>query len=451
MAMPTPIALGSVIPALLFLAGSTGAQPVPSNPPIPTGAPIEQAGLESLIRELGSPRYETRKQATRRLCMAGHRAAPALLRAAEGDEYEAALRARSVLDLLDSLYFGGCTIRLAADKSHLAWNEPFALTVVISNESRYRAFIPLEPASSEVGGDARQVGDLLDLADHLWVVAPDGRPVRLRVDDLRDDARVTEAVDWRAEGGPVVELPPGKERVVRIPNFNRGWARYPLLTAGTHTIQFDYVPQWDDEEFSQAGVGRVASNVLTVEVTRGCPPVVARSRLSGIVTVERQAAYLVARLTNGDDLPITVNTNWGGPQAPFAQLLWTVTSATGQRSINRAGQAPERPPQRALSDFARDRIVELAPGDSLDLDRIPLSLVLESQSPGSGISAGGAEVEVHVTLVNQCDLAWQQQHDPPLVNNRRVPQSLREPLPRRMLTGRIVGQPLRLADERDAP
>ena len=60
-----------------------------------------------------------------------------------GDEFEIALRARNLLDLIDSLYFGGCTVRLVPGKNRIAWNQPVGLTVVIHNASGYPARVPL--------------------------------------------------------------------------------------------------------------------------------------------------------------------------------------------------------------------------------------------------------------------------------------------------------------------
>ena len=54
--------------------------------------------IAALVEALGDPSYETRVDATRRLCAIGPRATAALKRAAEGDVPETALRAGKLLD-----------------------------------------------------------------------------------------------------------------------------------------------------------------------------------------------------------------------------------------------------------------------------------------------------------------------------------------------------------------
>jgi len=431
--------------AVLAAATSPAAGQTPQAPPHPqppAASAVDEAGVAALVRRLGDPSYDVRTRATRRLCALGHRAAPALVQAAAGEEFEVALRSQNILDLLDSLYFGGCSVTLAADRSRTAWDAPVELTVTFRNQSGYRAFLPVDrraPAADEPRqAAARQVGDLIDLADYLRVTGPGGEPIAPRVDDIRADPLVAEAIEWRAEGGPVAELPPGGELVVRLPAFNRGWARYPLLEAGAHRVVFDYHPQWDDAVFREQEVGRVTSEPVAIEVTAAAPPAVRNGRQTATVSVGREGDELIARLTNHDDLPIRVNTNWGDRAPPLAALVWSVVTAGDIVELNptRTGPLPGE------SGFSRNRVIDVAPGASIELGRIGLKRVLASAAVER--LAGGTAFEVAAALVNQCDLCWQRAHTPPLLNHPRAPAGLRTPLPRRMITGHLTGSGCRL-------
>ena len=425
-------------------AGGRGAAWAESHDSYPR-AEVTDAQIEELIGKLGHPSYETRARATRCLCMIGQRAAPALQRAADSEEFETALRARNLLEVIDSVYFGGCRIHLAADKTRIAWDEPTDLMVTIRNRSAYRARLPLDTCAQrrrEFSEQARQVGDMVDLADYLRVTAPDGRQVELRADDLQDDPQVADAVEWRAAGGPVGELPAGGEMVYRLRRFNRGWVRYPLLQRGVYKIVFDYDPQWNDEEFRRAGVGRVTSNVLEVEVTKAAPPIVSTSGGSGrpaVITVERDGARFVARLTNADDLPIWVNLNLGADQPPFAQLVWTIVAGGSREEVRFDLLCP----QPSLEAFTRQRFRELAPGESVELGRAPLARLM--QTPGVQALPADADIELQAVLANQAGVAWQQSASGgwPL-GNPRAPEALRTALPRRMITGRFTSNPVKL-------
>ena len=401
-------------------------------------AEVTDAQIQELIGKLGHPSYETRARATRCLCMIGQRAA-------DSEEFETALRARSLLQVIESVYFGGCSIHLAAEKARIAWDEPTDLIITIRNQSAYRAQLPLDTSAERrraLSEQARQVGDMVDLADYLRVTAPEGRRVELRADDLQGDPQVADAVEWRAEGGPVGELPAGGEVIHRLRPLNRGWARYPLLQRGVYKILFDYDPQWDDEEFRRAGVGRVTSNVLEVEVTKAAPPIVSASggsRRPAVITAEREGARLIARLTNADDLPIWVNLNLGADQPPFAQLVWTILAGGSREEV----RFDLLSPQPSLEAFTQERFRKLAPGESVELGRAPLARFM--QAPGVQALPAGADFELQAVLVNQAGIAWQRSPSSgSLLGNPRAPEALRNPLPRRMITGRFTSNPIEL-------
>ncbi|HEY3245889.1 MAG TPA: hypothetical protein VGM03_21315, partial [Phycisphaerae bacterium] len=154
--------------------------------------PADESEIERLIAQLSDASYEKRTEATRRLCAVGPAAIPALRRAAAGDEYETALRARNLLRTFEQVYFSGVEIRLAVSKEQIDWDEPVDLVLTLVNRSSAPARIPFEkPGRREESGDdpavargVREVAELLDIGDFLSVTAPDGEEVELRVDDI---------------------------------------------------------------------------------------------------------------------------------------------------------------------------------------------------------------------------------------------------------------------------
>ena len=417
---PAAVLVGVLVPLLGPAAVATAG----AEAPVATSQPGEHGAVEidSLIRQLGDPSYRLRTEATRRLALLGHRAAGALDRAAREGTPETRLRAGHLLGMLDELYFGGCTVRLEVDRTRLAWNEPLALDVIIRNECGYRSFLPLEPDAGRPE-HVRLVGDLVDLADYLEVIDPEGRPVEMRVDDVWSDPAVAEAVAWRSEGGPVLELPPGQQVVVRLHPLNRGWARYPLLSAGIYRIRIEYAPVWGDARLDEAGLGRVCSNRLEVEVTEAADPVVQRGFGVPRVTLSRCDEHVVATMTNTDDLPVWVNLNTG-VQAPGAQLSWL--------AICGEYLAPVDARQRAAAmSFDRNHIRELAPGASIDVGRISLAEVLSAKLVET--IPPEAPVQLRAIWTNQCDRVWQRRQQV----KADAEDALRTPLPRRMVVGRV--------------
>lgn len=85
----------------------------------------------------------------------------------------------------------------------------------------------------------------------------------------------------------------------------------------------------------------------------------------------------------------------------------------------------------AIEAFSRDKLKELRPGQSIELDRIPMA-VLESQPILAPLPAG-AEFRVRVTYANRADLAWQMAQSN-LIGNERAPEPLRRSLPDRLFS-----------------
>ena len=206
----------------------------------PLVGPATTEEIATLISDLGDPKYDVRTFATRRLCAIGNAAREQLQAAADRPNVEAALRAKRVLTLLDSLWFVDTEISLGFSKSKVEWDEPVDLELTVTNRSAYPARIPfeLEAARAAARNDARQVADMLDVAEWLSVRGPDGLPVELRVDEISADPDVLAEVQARLNGAPNGVLPPGERITVAVRMFNRGWARFPLLNRGRYTAVF---------------------------------------------------------------------------------------------------------------------------------------------------------------------------------------------------------------------
>ncbi len=448
---PSPRLLSVVTLVVTALASSIcAAQPVPE-----PGQPSKSADatdratderIDSLIRELGDRSYEKRARASRELCMIGQRAASALQRAASGDQNEVTLRAGQLLEVIDTVYFGGCSVELSAGRSRIAWNDPLEVVLTIHNASDYLARVPLQAAGPDrdrLPSHVRQIGDMVDLGDHLRVVAPDGQQVRVRIDDVRDDPLVEDAIRWRAEGGPLTEIGPAGKSVRRLAEFNSGWARFPLLERGRYSIQLVYEPQWDDDEFSQAGVGSVASNILEIEVTEEAPAIVRNATEAAVLTVERQGPELVAFVTSTSDVSILVNRNLATSAPPFAGLIWTVRAGGAFEDLNLLARA-----LRKVDNFSRERLVELAPGSRMELSRVPVGRLLESATARK--RAEGQPLAVRAVWTNLTCAAWQHAERPPLIDKPGTPTALRSPLPPRLLTGRYASNQIEIGQEQPA-
>jgi len=400
--------------------------------------PVTEDRIEALVRDLGDRSYEVRTNATRRLCAVGLPATEALRRAAEGPKAEIALRARAVLDTLDRLLFAGVDIELAFTASSIRWDEPVDLELRLHNRCPYPSRVAFEPDAAkraEATKDAAQVGAMLDVADWLRVRGPDGRDIELRVDDILTDESVAAAVDERVRGGGAVLLPPGERAVLSIPSFNRGWARYPLLDAGEYTVSFDYTPPWEDEALAAERAGRVMSNTARVKVTTSAPQAVTRSRREALLSLEPEGTVLVAALTNTSDLHVMVNANFGA-SAPFAQAHWVYGLGEARHEIAAFARGPS-----GWRQFDASKLVELAPGERVVLARIGLDLLRQSFATEGG-AVDGAGWTVHFTYSSLLDRQWQLRQGDALRSHDEVPEVLRSPLPRRMLSARLASDRL---------
>ncbi len=404
------------------------APPQPVEADRPLAAPAADGEILRLIRELGDPSYEKRIFATRRLCAIGPRARSQLLSAADGEDFEAALRAKNLLSTFDRMFFRGIDISVEFSKSRIAWDEPVDLRITMTSRSEYAAHIPFEgravdgrvPADNH--NDAAQVGVLLDIADWLIVRRPDGSSVELRVNDIRLDAAVEAVVESRSITGPTSLLETRQRLTVTLRAFNRGFARYPLLDKGEYSVIVDYMPQWDDDVLLAQRIGRVVSNEGVITVTKGAPSGVSRAGIEVSLQLEQRGGTFVATLTNHNDQSRLLNKNFGSAP-PFAAGRWIYTLGDAVHELPVEVQADV-----ARQDFDAALLISVRPGQSVELWRGSVRNIRQRLAEAGAILTG-ARWTLHFHYLNVCDRIWQQQQGLALLNNAKAPPIFQVPLP----------------------
>lgn len=419
----------STVMIAILLGGLGLPEPILAADRPPLLGPTNREEMASLVRTLGDPAYEARLFATHRLCAIGMEAREVLQAAAESADVEAALRAKQLLAVFDRLWFSGADVSLSFSKPIIDWLEPVDLNITMTNRLPYPARVPfdVDPGVRGDAADARQVADMLDVAEWLKVRAPDGRELELRVDDIGGESAVFAVVQSRLAGGPGGVLAPGEQVTVTARDFNRGWARFPLLDRGEYAAMLDYVPDWTDVVLATARAGRVVSTPATVTIRDGAPPTISRAGIQTDLIVERDAHSIVARLVNRTDQPVLINTNFGGA-VPFADGRWVYELDQTRCDI------PLLPkPGASWHDFKPELLVEVGPGESVELARISLAELRKL------LTAVGADVTsdrwfVHFTYANLCDRQWQTRQGSALLGNEKAPVFFQHPLPRRTLS-----------------
>ncbi len=437
-------------------------------------APAAPGEVARLIGELSDPSYDRRMFATRRLVAIGREALAPLSEAARGSDLETALRAQRIVRILESILFAGCELTIEFSKPRIRWDEPVDLRVTIENKSRFTATVPFEFEANESGerpSDAMQVALMLDVGEWLLFLRPDGTPPQMRVDDIAADPDVLDVVQERLGTGPTSELAAGRKVTIVAPSFNRGWARFPLLEAGEYTAVFEYSPQWSDEALAGSQVGRLRSNTARLSVVEAAPTAVSRSETFAEVVLIREGSprqaegktpqpeggTLVARLTNRHDLPLVINRNFG-PAPPFAQGQWVYDH--GEKSIE---LALGKPVGLGWEDFRSEELIEVASGQSIELDRIALSQ-LRSSLVSRGADVKDGSWMLRFSYVNLCGRGWQAREaallSTPVIAQEKpasppgaartnpaspdadIPKVLRDPLPRRLIVLHRTSQTL---------
>jgi len=397
-------------------------------------APATSEEMASLIDDLNHPSYEKRTFATRRLCAIGTPAREQLEAAVASDDIESVLRAKAVLNVLDRILFAGVEVRLAFNKPKVSWNEPTDLTVTMVNRSMYPAQVPFEidtAARQELSPDARQVGDLLDLADLTHIRSDGGLELELTVDDITEDPDVVAAVQMRLNGEPASTLNPGQQVSLTVQAFNRGFARYRLLDKGSYAVRLEYIPGWNDEALSAHQVGRVVSNEATITITQSAPATISRSGLEASLDLELRNGRMVVTLTNRLDQAQQINKNFG-PSAPFAEGRWIWEANGTRKGVTLPGRS-----STSWHDLDPGLLVEVHPGASVELATIEIAELIRRLTE-AGVDTSDPRGTIYFSYANMCDRQWQLRQGPSLVGNPNAPPLFRSLLPRHVLSTRLT-------------
>ena len=365
-----PVLAGLLFPMLALAA-------VEHVPALPATAPAP-AELSGWVRQLAHPKPHTRREAFERLLAWGPLAYHDLRNARRGPSLEAAFLADDLLETMGEVLFVGSKVRLEAEAARVAWDQPFSLTVHVENAGSWP--VPVSWAANQPpgapGDDAAQTGAMLDAADFLEVLGPDGQPVDLRVDPIEPGTALAAAIRLRAGNNPPGhELAPGSTTRLTIPAFNRGWSRYPLLEAGRYSVRFLYQPPWQDEEWVQRGYGAVASEPVFIEVTAGAPPQVRGQDRQAALRGRVQGDRVIVELVSTWDRTLCVNLNLGGLADTHARLVWSLVEpappadrdADFELDVTNTGPA-----------FDRGRVRELTAGESIEVANVSRAALLEA-------------------------------------------------------------------------
>lgn len=405
--------------------------PAAEPPHAAISGPVRSGEVARLVERLAHPSYGERTFATRRLCAIGMEAAPALKQAAASPNVERALRARLILDALEQVLFAGVEVRLALSHVQADWDEPVKLTVILTNRTEYSARVPFElDPSSRTGAtpDARQVADLIDVAEWLNVTNDAGDSIPLHVDDITLDAAVSRVIHDRVEEAPYSVLAPGQQAQLVVTPLNRGWARYRMLDAGRFRMVLRYVPEWEDPELAAAKVGAVKSNTVELTITRAAPAEVSRRGAEASIEFTAEDSAYVVRLTNRWDHATIINKNFG-PAAPFAQGRWVCERGASLRDIAVMPDAVTD-----WTDFDAALLVEVPAGGEVELARIERK-PLADRFEMLGIDPNREDAVLYFSYTNLCDRGWQARQERTSPGPGQSPDALREPLPLRILTG----------------
>ena len=397
---------------------------------------------QTLVDALSDPSYEVRQAAVEKLYAAGPAVLDALAKVTQRDDFEAALRARNLIKRIQKLFFVGAKIELSASHKQIRWDEPVSLRIKIINPSDFPIHLPFlvkNRDSIDTDPMAVQMGNLLDAADFLRVVGPDGKAADPVVDDLRGEPSLEAALDTRVYAEPASLLAPHGEFILNVPDFNRGFARYRMLRKGTYRLQFAYVPEWDDPKMREDGIGKVVSNALTLTVTQPAPDLILNATREIRVELERVGREFVVRLTNTHDRPMGVNLNLGNRGlANYAHLEWQWQTPT---AILRADQPIIDPPP-----LDTERLVKLKPGQSIELFRTDLDR-LQTLPEFEQMGHNGETATLVVRYSNILDrallLMLRRQEGP----NQEKWERLYEAMPLPTFVGSCTGDPVPTSQE----
>ncbi|MCH8150235.1 MAG: hypothetical protein IH987_20025 [Planctomycetes bacterium] len=391
--------------------------------------------IAALVEALGDPSYETRVDATRRLCAIGPRATAALKRAAEGDVPETALRAGKLLDAFERLLFAGVEITLRFSKGRISWDESVDLIVTMANRAPHVSLIPVPlpfGGSDTPGHDhARQVAGMIDLADWLVVRTSDGKKVSLHVDDIDTEAAIADVIRQRLDDGPISSLAAGESVTLTLEAFNKGWARFRMLDTGRYTVGLVYEPQWQDEQLLTQRVGAVESNVAAVEVKTAAPATISRGGRELSLEVSVRHKHATATLTNHLDRAVHINTHFG-TGVPFAKGRWIAESGERRQEISILPELPS-----SWQEFDSALIVKVPAGKSIVLAKAKWTQLRERfTKAGADLATGNWTLQF--SYGNLLDRKWQRRHPADQSGSDQLPPGLRDPLPLWMSVTRVT-------------
>ncbi|HSW47364.1 MAG TPA: hypothetical protein VLM89_17510 [Phycisphaerae bacterium] len=328
---------------VFVLGGVQHARPATGTALGTATAPAETASGQSpglaevrrVVGQLGHPSPTRRKAAMRQLAAWGPLACDALREAAGADDLETALSARDLLAQIESAFFLGAEIRLEVGRPRIAWDEATTLAFRVRNPTTAPIRVPwpkqTTAATRPSSDDAEQVGRMLDVADYLTVAGPDDHEIEPRLDPIDADEKVAQVVASRANSQPPFSaVAPGQESTLEVCQFNRGWARYPLLQAGVYHITFEHQPTWKDAAWMAEGLGRVRAGPVTIEVVRAAPDKIRLASRPLELRLDRRGEVFEAKAVSTWDRSVWLNLNLGPDLERFAQVRWRFEPGDGQ-------------------------------------------------------------------------------------------------------------------------
>ena len=436
-------------------AEQTGPAATTSSVPATRAAPPDEDQIRQAVRLLSHPSLTQRRAVARRLAAWGRLSFGELQKAAAGPDLEGALAARELLAELDSAVLVGGQVTLGVDRPRIAWDEPLTLTVRVNNPTAAPIRVPWPtprpPSSRPASDDAEQVGALLDVADFLTVTGPDGQDVELRFEPLDGDPAVYAAVTTRAgRNPPSFLLAPGGEVTLQVRQFNRGWARYPLLAAGRYRIAFAYQPEWKDASWTAEGLGRVQAGPVTLDVVQAAPESIRHASRPLELTLLRRGEYIEATVVSTWDRAIWLYLGFGPDPERYAKLQWRfivppetleshrrdagatrVSGGTVKSAGTDEAQVWEPEPEARAAPVG-ERIKRLASGAAFPLARIALAEVYPRARRATATSPSRCEVAFrYMSVVSAARIRDELQVKAPATE---VPTSV--------FTGALLSEPL---------
>lgn len=369
---------------LLALYGQSFAE-VPPIPTQPSSAPAsaDSVEIQQLVRLLGHPLPARRAAAARQLAAWGPLAEAELIRAQAGPETEIAVAAGELLAQIQNIPLLGAQLKLRATPARIAWNQMVTLEVHIHNPlaapirippTAHRTLPASRPTSDE-DRPAMQVASLLDVADLLQVLDPEGRPLDLRFETLQDDPEVLRAVDRRASDTlKWAMLPAGADAVIVVEQFNRGWMRYPLLGVGKHRVTLNWQPAWKNPQWIQAGLGRIGAEPLDIEIVTAAPTRVRQASRPLELALRWDRGKYIVSVRCIWDVPVWVNLNCNEHSAAHARLRWQIAQDEGADPLV---WEPD-----GTGAFTLNRILRIEPGQEMKLAEIE-SATLRTHLPST--------------------------------------------------------------------